>query len=104
MEAQQLVEALIREIVDYPEQVSCQAISGSRTSILELQVDPRDVGKVIGRGGAHADALRTLLLAIGGKHGVRYTLEIPEDRSRNRQPRDPEPYRRPMYQRKRDDN
>jgi hypothetical protein len=106
MDVPQLVEVVIREIVDYPDQVSCLEVVGSRTCILELTVDPRDVGKVIGRGGSHADALRTLLAAVGGKRKMRYTLEIPEDRNHqpHREHASQAVFHRKSYQRKQDDS
>ncbi len=58
--------------------VEVTEIKGSHTHVIELKVAKEDLGKVIGKGGAHADAIRTLLAAASGKEGKRYILEILE--------------------------
>ncbi len=75
----QLLETIIREMVDEPEKVEVNEVSGQRSLILELTVAPGDLGKVIGRQGRNAQAIRTILKAAGGKKGVNCTLEINED-------------------------
>ena len=64
----ELVEAIARALVDHPDDV-----------VLELRVHPEDLGKVIGRQGRTAKAIRTLLGAAGMKLHKRFTLEILED-------------------------
>ena len=76
----ELVELIVKALVDHPESVSCTEVQGTHSCVIEIEVDPDDVGKVIGRKGIHADALRRLVSAIGGKHKKRYVLEIIEDR------------------------
>jgi len=76
----ELVEEIVRAIVDYPEQVLCREVMGTHSCVLELEVAPQDVGKVIGRKGVHADAIRRLVHAAGGKRKMRYVLEIIEER------------------------
>ena len=73
-----LVEAIARALVDNPEHVQVRAVDGEQVTVLELRVDPTDLGKVIGRQGRTAKAMRTLLGAAGMKLHKRYTLEILE--------------------------
>jgi uncharacterized protein len=74
----ELVEEIAKSLVDYPEQVSVKAVEGSQVTVLELRTHPEDLGKVIGRQGHTAKAIRTLLGAAGMKLRRRYTLEILE--------------------------
>ena len=64
------LEHLVRGIVDNPDDVTVDMVSGRRGRTLEVRVNPDDLGKVIGRSGRTAKALRTVVTAIGGK-GVR---------------------------------
>ena len=64
------VEHLVKGIVDNPDDVTVDMVSGRRGRTLEVRVNPEDLGKVIGRSGRTAKALRTVVAAIGGK-GVR---------------------------------
>jgi predicted RNA-binding protein YlqC (UPF0109 family) len=75
----ELVEAIAKALVDHPDDVQVRSIEGSQATILELRVHPEDLGKVIGRQGRTAKAVRTLLGAAGMKLHKRYTLEILED-------------------------
>jgi predicted RNA-binding protein YlqC (UPF0109 family) len=75
----ELVEAIARALVDHPDEVQVRAVEGSQATILELRVHPEDLGKVIGRQGRTAKAVRTLLGAAGMKLHKRFTLEILED-------------------------
>jgi predicted RNA-binding protein YlqC (UPF0109 family) len=75
----ELVEVIARALVDHPGDVQVRSIEGSQATILELRVHPEDLGKVIGRQGRTAKAVRTLLGAAGMKVHKRYTLEILED-------------------------
>ena len=70
---------LIRLLVDQPDEVEVTEIPGRRANILELSVAPDDLGKVIGRQGRTARALRTLLETREDRRGVRYELEILEE-------------------------
>jgi uncharacterized protein len=74
-----LVETIARALVDHPEEVQVKSGEGAQVTVLELRVHPEDLGKVIGRQGRTAKAIRTLLGAAGMKHRKRYTLEILED-------------------------
>jgi uncharacterized protein len=74
-----LVEAIAKALVDHPEEVQVKSVEGSQVTVLELRVHPEDLGKVIGRQGRTAKAMRTLLGASGMKVHKRFTLEILED-------------------------
>ena len=75
----ELVESIARALVDHPEEVQGRSVEGSQATILELRVHPEDLGKVIGRQGRTAKAVRTLLGAAGMKVRKRFTLEILEE-------------------------
>ncbi|MDQ3153982.1 MAG: RNA-binding protein [Actinomycetota bacterium] len=64
------LEHLVRGIVDNPDDVRVQLVTTRRGRTLEVHVNPDDLGKVIGRGGRTATALRTVMSGIGGR-GVR---------------------------------
>jgi hypothetical protein len=72
----EIIETIARALVDEPELVSVSAVDGMHTSILELKVAKTDIGKVIGKQGRTAGALRTLLSAFSAKHKKRTMLEI----------------------------
>jgi uncharacterized protein len=74
----ELVEAIATALVDHPEGVRVNAVSGAQVTVLELHVHPEDLGKIIGRQGRTAKAIRTLVGAGGVKSHKRYTLEIME--------------------------
>lgn len=80
MEVRELVEEIVKALVDRPEDVVCAEVEGAHSCVLELTVAAEDVGKVIGKKGVHADAIRRLIHAIGGKMRKRYVLEIIEER------------------------
>ena len=73
-----LLVRIAQALVDNPEQVQVNEIEGSQTTVLELKVAESDMGKVIGKHGRTANAIRTLLSAASGKAGKRYMLEIVE--------------------------
>ena len=75
----ELVEAIARALVDHPDDVQVTSVDGSQVTVLELRVHPEDLGKVIGRQGRTAKAIRTLLGASVMKLRKRFTLEILED-------------------------
>jgi uncharacterized protein len=74
----QLVEQIARALVDQPEQVEVREVAGEQTSVLELRVAQEDLGKVIGKQGKTARAIRTILAAAGMKLRKRFVLEILE--------------------------
>jgi len=73
-----LLIQIAQSLVDNPEQVRVTEIEGSQTVVLELKVAKSDMGKVIGKQGKTAHAIRTLLNAASGKIRKRYMLEIVE--------------------------
>ena len=74
-----LVEMIVKALVDQPDQVEISEVKGSHAHVIELKVAKEDLGKVIGKSGAHASAIRTLLAAASGKENRRYILEIIEN-------------------------
>lgn len=74
----ELIEAMARALVDNPDQVSVAEVVGEKTTVYELRVAEPDLGKVIGRQGKTAHAMRTILSASGSKSGKRCVLEILE--------------------------
>jgi uncharacterized protein len=73
-----LIEHIAKALVDAPDQVAVDAVDEDQATVLELKVAADDLGKVIGKQGRTARALRTLLGAAGMKLHKRYTLEILE--------------------------
>ena len=74
----ELVERIAKALVDRPEDVQIHEVAGENTIAIELRVAKEDLGKVIGKKGRTAVAIRTLLSAAGTKRGRRYVLEILE--------------------------
>lgn len=77
-ELRQLVEHLAKALVDEPDEVDVQALEEDRAIVLELSVSPDDLGKVIGREGRTARAIRTLLSATPLRGNRRVVLDILE--------------------------
>lgn len=75
---QEFLEYIVGAIVDKPEAVSINRTVDERGVLLELTVDPEDMGKIIGKAGATAKAIRTLLRVLGAKHDARFNLKIIE--------------------------
>ncbi|TET24040.1 MAG: KH domain-containing protein [Candidatus Stahlbacteria bacterium] len=74
----ELLEYVVKALVDNPDDVQIQEIAGERTIIYELKVGEGDLGKVIGKEGRMAKAIRTILTAASMKKGKRAQLEIIE--------------------------
>ena len=74
----ELIEMIAKALVDSPDEVSVRAIEGEQSTVLELRVAPSDLGKVIGKQGRTARAIRTILSAAGMKLRKRFHLEIIE--------------------------
>jgi predicted RNA-binding protein YlqC (UPF0109 family) len=72
----ELVEKLVQAIVDQPEKVQVTEVKGERTIVYEVRVAEEDLGKVIGKEGRIANALRTILKAAAAKLGKKVSLEI----------------------------
>ena len=73
-----LIEQIAKSLVDEPDQVSINQVDSEQGTVLELKVASNDLGKVIGKQGRTARAMRTLLGAAGMKFHQRFTLEILE--------------------------
>jgi predicted RNA-binding protein YlqC (UPF0109 family) len=73
---QELVTMIVRALVDEPERVGVNKIEGERSIIFEVRVAPDDLGKVIGKGGRIANALRTLVRAAGTKERKSIWVDI----------------------------
>ncbi len=73
-----LISYIAKTLVDEPDEVSVNDIAGEHTTVLELRVAKPDIGKIIGKRGRTAQAIRTILSAASGKTGKRYILEIVE--------------------------
>ena len=73
-----LITEIVQAMVDHPNEVSVSEIGGDHTIVLELRVAKSDMGKVIGKQGRNAQAIRTILSAASGKTRKRYVLEILE--------------------------
>lgn len=73
-----LIEHMAKALVDKPEEVAVNEVQGEKTTVFELRVSTSDLGKVIGKQGRTARAMRTILNAAGTKLGKRCVLEILE--------------------------
>lgn len=73
---QQFIEFVVKSLVNNPDAVSIERTIDEKGVLLELTVDPEDLGRVIGKRGATAQSLRTLLRALGTKNEARYNLKI----------------------------
>jgi hypothetical protein len=72
----ELVEFIVKSLVDKPEAVELKEVEGEKSAVLELRVDSADLGKVIGKQGRTAKAIRTIINASGVKNGKKVILEI----------------------------
>ena len=72
----ELLETIAMSLVDYPEQVSVNEVEGEKSLILELKVSKEDMGKVIGKQGRIAKAIRTVMKAAAVKENKRVVVEI----------------------------
>jgi len=75
----EMVEYIVKQIVDSPEQVKVQEMKGEKVTLLEISVAKEDMGQVIGKGGRIANALRILVGAAAAKLKKRATVEILEE-------------------------
>ncbi len=73
-----LIEEIAKSLVDNPDDVAVAEVEGERTTVFELRVATSDLGKVIGKKGQTAKAIRTIIGALSAKEGKRAVLEILE--------------------------
>lgn len=78
MKARDLVELVVKNLVSKPDQVVVREVQGEKTCVIEVKTAKEDVGKVIGKKGDNAQAIRTILKSLSKKHDKKYTLEILE--------------------------
>jgi predicted RNA-binding protein YlqC (UPF0109 family) len=76
MSMKELIEYMAKALVDDPSEVHVEEIEGTNATIYELRVSPEDMGRVIGKQGRVANAMRILLRAAAARQGRRVTLEI----------------------------
>jgi len=74
----EFIENIARQLVDHPDSVVVTEVEGEKTTVYELRVNAEDLGKVIGRKGQTAKAIRTIISAVSAKKGKRALLEILE--------------------------
>ena len=72
------LEAIVRDLVDHPDSVSVAQLEEDGVTVLEVEVDPAEMGRVIGRQGRTVQALRTLAEVAGARHDRSYEIEILE--------------------------
>jgi len=83
------IEYVVKELVDFPEQVEIREVDGERALVFEVRLNPSDIGKVIGKSGRTITAIRTLLINAAAKNSKRVMLEIIEPEGGR--PRSPAP-------------
>ena len=74
----EFIDHIVRALVDHPDKVNITEVAGARTTVYELHVGEGDLGKVIGKQGQTAKAIRTILAAASARKGKRAVLEILE--------------------------
>jgi len=77
----EFVAYIVKNLVDNPDKVSIKEVGGTQTLIIELSVEKSDIGKIIGKRGKTINAIRTLLMSVASRNGLRVNLEILEDSS-----------------------
>lgn len=75
---QEFVEYIVKSLVDAPDKVETTRKIDERGVLIELKVDPSDMGKIIGKEGKTAKSIRTLLRVVGAKNNARVNLKIAE--------------------------
>jgi predicted RNA-binding protein YlqC (UPF0109 family) len=81
---QQFVEFIVKHLVDNPDDVSIKRSVDEKGVLLQLTVNPNDLGRVIGKGGITALSIRTLLRALGVRNNARYNLKIIDNGNQER--------------------
>lgn len=78
----EFVAYIVKNLVDHPDKVKINEIGGTQTLIIELSVEKSDIGKIIGKKGKTINAIRTLLMSVASRNGIRVNLEILEENYR----------------------
>lgn len=76
MQEKDLLQYLVKALVDHPNEVEIKVLEATKSTVLELKVKEEDIGKIIGKHGRIAKAIRTILSAAATRTGKRVTLEI----------------------------
>lgn len=84
---EQFVDFVVKSLVNNPDEVKIERRIDEKGVLLELTVDPEDLGRVIGKRGATAQSIRTLLRALGTKNDARYNLKIVDNGTQDHGPR-----------------
>jgi len=79
VEYEEFVAYIVKNLVDHPDKVKINEVGGTQTLIIELSVEKSDIGKIIGKKGKTINAIRTLLMSVASRNGIRVNLEIIED-------------------------
>jgi hypothetical protein len=74
----ELIKHIVQALVDHPEQIAISEVEGKQSTLLEIKVAKEDIGKIIGKQGRTAQAIRTILNAASGKEKKRTIMEIIE--------------------------
>jgi predicted RNA-binding protein YlqC (UPF0109 family) len=74
----ELIKHIVQAMVDHPEQIAISAVEGKHITVLEVKVAKEDIGKIIGKQGRNAQAIRTILTAASAKTKKRTIMEIIE--------------------------
>lgn len=77
---QAFLEYVVKGLVDFPDEVSVTPVERNGHTVYELRLNPKDVGKIVGRKGNTINAIRTLLTTGASKKGLRCSVEIVEER------------------------
>lgn len=88
---QQFLEYVVKSLADHPEDVKITRVVDQMGVLLTLSVNPEDMGKIIGRAGATAKAIRTILRVVGMKNDARVNLKIEEPEGGSAPSREPAP-------------
>lgn len=73
------VESIVRAIVEHPDDIKLERSVDEKGVLIQLTVNPTDLGRVIGKNGANAQSIRTLLRALGTKNDARYHMKITDN-------------------------
>ena len=76
---QPFLEYVVKGLVDFPDEVTVTPVEGEKQTVFELRMNPKDVGKVVGRKGNTINAIRTLAQAGSSKQGLQCSVEIIEE-------------------------
>lgn len=79
----EFVEYIVKNLVDHPDKVCINELQGINNLVIELTVEKSDIGKIIGKNGKTINAIRTLLMSVASRNGLRVSIEIIEKDSKD---------------------